>query len=71
MDKVLVTGMSGLIGSLVRERLEGKYELHALNRRDVPGVPTHTAEFLKKPFVVAELVQRVRGLLEGSENLLP
>jgi nucleoside-diphosphate-sugar epimerase len=38
--KVLVTGMSGLIGSVLRERLADKVELSALNRSDVPGVPT-------------------------------
>ena len=44
MKKVLVTGMSGLIGSAVRQRLEGKYELVALSRRSVSGVPTHCAD---------------------------
>ena len=40
MKKVLITGMSGLIGGLLRERLEdaGGYELSALNRRPVDGV---------------------------------
>src|SRR5262249_4575357 len=42
--KVLVTGMSGLIGGAVRRRLEGRYELSALNRRDVPDVPCHRAD---------------------------
>jgi nucleoside-diphosphate-sugar epimerase len=41
---VLVTGMSGLIGSAVRRELGEKYELSALNRRDVPGVPCHRAD---------------------------
>ena len=44
MDKVLVTGMSGLIGSAVLHRLQGSYQLSALNRRDVPGVPTLQAD---------------------------
>ena len=43
MKKVLVTGMSGLIGSVVRERLGHLYQLSALNRRVVPGVPTTLA----------------------------
>ena len=40
MKKVLITGMSGLIGSLVRKHLEGteRYELSALNRRPVQGM---------------------------------
>jgi nucleoside-diphosphate-sugar epimerase len=42
--KILVTGMSGLIGGAVRQRLEGRYELSALNRSDVPGVPCHRAD---------------------------
>lgn len=38
--KVLITGMSGLIGGLLRRRLEaaGGYTLRALNRRAVEGV---------------------------------
>ncbi len=40
MKRVLVTGMSGLIGGLLRAHLEerGGYELTALNRRPVKGV---------------------------------
>lgn len=42
--KVLVTGMSGLIGGAVHARLEHRYDLTALNRRDVPGIPTTQAD---------------------------
>jgi len=42
--RVLVTGMSGLIGGALRRRLEGTYELSALNRRPIPGVPCHQAD---------------------------
>lgn len=42
--RILVTGMSGLIGGVVRKQLEGNYELTALNRSDVPGVPTVQAD---------------------------
>ena len=40
MKKVLITGMSGLIGGLLGKHLErvGGYELSALNRRPVEGV---------------------------------
>jgi len=40
MKRVLITGMSGLIGGLLRRRLEevGGYELSALNRQPVSGV---------------------------------
>ena len=42
--KVLVTGMSGLIGGIVRKRLEEKYELSALNRSKVEGVQCFCAD---------------------------
>src|SRR5262245_13374427 len=42
--RVLVTGMSGLIGGALRRHLEGKYELSALNRRPIPGVACHEAD---------------------------
>lgn len=44
MRRVLVTGMSGLIGRAVRRRLEGRSVLRALNRRPVEGVETHRAD---------------------------
>jgi len=44
MRRVLVTGMSGLIGAAVRRRLEGRYVLRALNRRPVAGVECHQAD---------------------------
>ncbi|MFN3974631.1 MAG: NAD-dependent epimerase/dehydratase family protein [Dehalococcoidia bacterium] len=44
MAKVLVTGMSGLIGGIVRQRLEGKHDLFALNRRIVSGIHTYQAD---------------------------
>ena len=42
--KVLITGMSGLIGSSLRKHLEGRYELTALNRSEVAGVRCHRAD---------------------------
>jgi nucleoside-diphosphate-sugar epimerase len=42
--RVLVTGLSGLIGDAVRRRLEGRYELRALNRRPLDGVACHQAD---------------------------
>ena len=44
---VLVTGMSGLIGGAVRKHLAGRYELRALNRRAVEGVPCHQADIVE------------------------
>ncbi|MCZ6474300.1 MAG: NAD(P)-dependent oxidoreductase [SAR324 cluster bacterium] len=37
--KVLITGMSGLIGGALRRQMEGSYELSALNRSEVEGLP--------------------------------
>ena len=42
--RVLITGLSGVIGTGIIMYLEEKYELSALNRRDVPGVPCHRAD---------------------------
>jgi nucleoside-diphosphate-sugar epimerase len=42
--RILVTGLSGLIGTAFRAHAEGKYALRALNRRTVPGVETHRAD---------------------------
>lgn len=44
MRRILVTGMSGLIGEAVRRRLEGRWALRALNRRAIAGVETHQAD---------------------------
>lgn len=40
MRRILVTGMSGLIGGAVRREMFGQATLTALNRSDVDGVPT-------------------------------
>ncbi len=42
--KVLVTGLSGLIGSILRTELERVCEVSALNRSAVEGVPTTQAD---------------------------
>lgn len=42
--RILVTGMSGLIGGAVRQHLESRYALTALNRSPVPGVRTVQAD---------------------------
>jgi nucleoside-diphosphate-sugar epimerase len=41
---VLVTGLSGLIGGAFLAREGGAYDVRGLNRRAVPGVPTHRAD---------------------------
>lgn len=42
--RVLITGMSGLIGQVARRQLEANYEVSALNRRPVEGVECHQAD---------------------------
>ena len=59
--RVLITGMSGLIGGLLKDHLQevGGYELTALNRRVVEGVPTTQAD-------IADL-DAIRPAFEGQE----
>ena len=42
--KVLVTGASGLIGGLIVKHLGNRYEMSALNRRPVEGIPCTQAD---------------------------
>ena len=42
--KILITGMSGLIGTIVRQHLEDEYSLRAHNRRPVQDLETHQAD---------------------------
>ena len=42
--KILVTGLSGLIGGALRTALEPNHELSAFNRSDVPGLKTTRAD---------------------------
>ena len=42
--RVLVTGLSGLIGRALRKQIEGRVELSALNRSAVDGLPCHRAD---------------------------
>lgn len=71
MKKVLVTGMSGLIGGAVRRRLEGRYELTALNRRDVAGVRTVQADIadlaaIEAAFAGQEVVVHLAAVVSGE-----
>ena len=43
-QNILVTGLSGVVGSAVITHLKDKYHLTALNRSDIPGVPCHRAD---------------------------
>ncbi|MDE0660596.1 MAG: NAD(P)-dependent oxidoreductase [Gammaproteobacteria bacterium] len=56
---ILVTGMSGLIGGLVRARLESRAELSALNRQPVDRIPTTQADLAD--------YDAIRPAFEGQE----
>ena len=58
---VLITGMSGLIGGLLKDRLAEAdgYELTALNRREVEGVRTVRAD-------ISDL-ESIRPAFEGQD----
>jgi len=56
---VLVTGLSGVIGGAVLEHLGDKYDLSALNRRDIPGVNCYRAD-------IADL-NAIRQAFEGKD----
>ena len=60
--RVVITGMSGLIGGIMRRALEGKYELVALNRRQVPGVQCCQAD-------IADL-GAIRPAFQGADVVL-
>ena len=61
MKKILITGMSGLIGGILRSHLEslGGYELTALNRRPVDGVRTVQADIVD--------LEAIRPAFEGQD----
>lgn len=74
MKKVLITGMSGLIGGILRRHLEsrGGYRLSALNRSPVEGVPCHQAdisdpEAIKPAFAGQDVVVHLAGKI-GEES---
>ena len=74
MKKILIAGMSGLIGGAVRKQLAGKYELRALNRRAVRGVDCRRADIsdfnaMRPAFddidTVVHLAAAIRGDFRG------
>ena len=71
--KVLITGMSGLIGKALRGQLEGKYELSALNRSEVPGVECHRADIndldaIQPAFEGKEVVVHLAAVIDRGEG---
>ena len=68
---ILITGMSGLIGSAVRRRLEGRYHLTALNRREVTGVRCFRADItdlaaIRPAFTGQDVVVHLAAIVSGS-----
>ncbi len=59
---ILITGMSGLIGSAVRKRLETRARLTALNRSDVSGVTTVRADLSD--------LDAIRPTFEGRDTVI-
>jgi nucleoside-diphosphate-sugar epimerase len=73
MKKILITGMSGLIGGVVRRQLQEKYSLTALNRSDVPGVQTHRADIadfdaIRPAFEGQEVVIHLAAIASGTAS---
>ena len=72
--KVLVTGLSGLIGGLLRDRLlaDGGYEVTALNRSEVEGVRTVKADIsdldaIREAFAGQDAVVHLSAVLTNAE----
>jgi nucleoside-diphosphate-sugar epimerase len=73
VKKILITGMSGLIGGVVRRRLQGQYSLTALNRSEVPGVQTHRADIadfdaIRPAFEGQEVVIHLAAIASGTAS---
>ncbi|MEX0761698.1 MAG: NAD(P)-dependent oxidoreductase [Dehalococcoidia bacterium] len=60
--KILVTGMSGLIGGLAGRRLAERYEVRALNRRPVEGFETVEADITD--------MDAIRPAFEGVDTVV-
>ena len=60
--KVLITGMSGLIGKALRSELESDYELRALNRSAIDGVDCVQAD-------ISDL-DAIRSAFEGIDQVV-
>jgi uronate dehydrogenase len=69
--RVLVTGLSGLVGGAVRQHAGAGWELVGLNRRPVPGVACHQAdvadlEAIAPAFASAEVVVHLAALADSN-----
>lgn len=75
MKKILVTGMSGLIGGILKRHLncEGGYELSALNRTAIPGVKCTQAdisdlEAIKPAFLGVHTVVHLAAFIQDPND---
>jgi nucleoside-diphosphate-sugar epimerase len=71
--RVLITGMSGLIGGAVRKELAQTYELSALNRGAVEGILTHRADIaeldaIRPAFAGVEVVVHLAAIAHGDAS---
>lgn len=71
IQNILITGMSGLIGGVARQRLQDKYTVSALNRSAVPGVPCHRADIadldaIQPAFENIDVVVHLAALARGD-----
>lgn len=70
--RILVTGMSGLIGGLVGRYLSERHPVRALNRRPVEGFETVRADIadldaIRPAFEGVKVVVHLAGLIEGTD----
>jgi nucleoside-diphosphate-sugar epimerase len=73
IQRVLITGMSGLIGGIMRRTLEEKYELVALNRRPVSGVRCYQADIsdlnaIRPAFEGIDVVLHLAAIARGKAS---
>ncbi len=71
--KILITGMSGLIGQVVASQLKSTYELSALNRRFVEGITCHQAdiadlEAIRTVFEKIDVVIHLAAAIQADWN---
>lgn len=72
-QRILVTGMSGLIGGIIRQRLEADYDLTALNRSEVSGVTCHRADIadfdaIRPAFDDQDIVIHMAAMAHGEHT---
>ena len=72
-EKILITGMSGLIGQVVANRLKSTYDLSALNRRLIKGVKCYQANIndlaeIRSAFEGIDIVIHLAAAIESDWN---